>query len=492
MDPTELQVGAVKEHKDGKRQLLLDVRARGSDGRKLVLRVLVDTGAEANLVRKGLVTPELLKPAKTPLTLVTADGSRMEGGSREVTLQLCFASTTPNEAGKPEWCTRATFHEADIRVDAILSCPWMDSEQLGVFPHLEALARVNPDDPAHIQLLRDWPTRKRKPVKGHQVSNRTVTTRVPQSGWSTRTIHSVTEWEEFQGRLTKVRAMNVHLPSLGGAGGREPLADDEDALEFVAGKLQKDKPSKASASSVVQVPDAETPPNPLIKDLVASLHRDYDGSVLREDVPAENIIPRGPFGFGRIDLKPGAQPKRSRPIHLVGERRQALVDVIEEKMRRGQMEDGQGAWSSPAFVVAKKVGKWRIVVDFRALNEATITDSYPLPRIEDTLVRFGRKGIFSIMDLKDAFHQVPLDPTSKHLTCTSTPLGSKQWKVVVMGLKNGVAIFQRVVDFCLNDVKDVASPYVDNIIIGTEAKDTWEKTVQAHDRHIRCLLEALQ
>ena len=49
-----------------------------------------------------------------------------------------------------------------------------------------------------------------------------------------------------------------------------------------------------------------------------------------------------------------------------------------------------------------------------------------------------------------------------------TPNGTKQWCVVVMGLKNGVAIFQRVIDYCMRDVLDVANPYVDDIIIGTE------------------------
>jgi len=72
------------------------------------------------------------------------------------------------------------------------------------------------------------------------------------------------------------------------------------------------------------------------------------------------------------------------------------------------VEDGQGEWSSPAFVVAKTGGKWRGVVDFRALNEATVTDAHPFPRIEDMLVNFGRKAIFNVMDLNDAFHQVPL------------------------------------------------------------------------------------
>ncbi len=55
--------------------------------------------------------------------------------------------------------------------------------------------------------------------------------------------------------------------------------------------------------------------------------------------------------------------------------------------RDGKEEDGMGEWSSPAFVVAKEgSSKWRGVVDFAALNEATIPDSHALPRIEDLLV----------------------------------------------------------------------------------------------------------
>ena len=109
------------------------------------------------------------------------------------------------------------------------------------------------------------------------------------------------------------------------------MADDVDALEFVAEKLRLDKRVEAQARSVVQVPEEAVQPDPLVDKLVAALHRDYDGTVLREDVPPEYIIPRGPHGYGRIDLKPGARPKKSRHIHLVGERRQALIDIIEEK-----------------------------------------------------------------------------------------------------------------------------------------------------------------
>ena len=67
------------------------------------------------------------------------------------------------------------------------------------------------------------------------------------------------------------------------------------------------------------------------------------------------------------------------------------------------------------------------------------------------------------MDLKDAFHQIPLEPESRLITGTSTPLGLQQWCVVVMGWKNGVQYCQRNVETVLEPVSDIAAGYVDDI-----------------------------
>ena len=68
-----------------------------------------------------------------------------------------------------------------------------------------------------------------------------------------------------------------------------------------------------------------------------------------------------------------------------------MVELVQDWESQGKVESGQGEWSIPAFVVPKKNGKWRGVVDFRALNEATVGDSHHLPRIEDILVRKGQQ-----------------------------------------------------------------------------------------------------
>ncbi len=135
---------------------------------------------------------------------------------------------------------------------------------------------------------------------------------------------------------------------------------------------------------------------------------------------------------------------KARSIPAVGEKREALIAHIQNKIEGKMMEPGMGPWSSPAFMVPKKEpGTWRMVVDFRALNEATETDGYPLPRIEDMLIQFVKGALFSVIDLKEAFHQFPLREDSRAYTCTSSPMGTYQYTVVCMGLKNGMAIFQR-------------------------------------------------
>ena len=95
-------------------------------------------------------------------------------------------------------------------------------------------------------------------------------------------------------------------------------------------------------------------------------------------------------------------------------------------------------------VPKKTPGAWRLVVDYRRVNEATITDAHPMPLIEDILQRQGAFRVWSVLDMKDGYHQIPLKPEHRHITCMSTPCGTKQWKVLVMGLKNGSTIFQHV------------------------------------------------
>ena len=65
----------------------------------------------------------------------------------------------------------------------------------------------------------------------------------------------------------------------------------------------------------------------------------------------------------------------------------------------------------PAFVVQKiRPNEWRIIVDYWWLNKCTITDVYPLPLIEDILGRHGKNRVWTVLDMKHGYHQMPPSP----------------------------------------------------------------------------------
>ena len=225
------------------------------------------------------------------------------------------------------------------------------------------------------------------------------------------------------------------------------------------------------------------------------MHNDYDGIVLRDEVipdPPE----RGDYGYAYIPLKEGAVPQRQKPFVQFGEKQEALKKVTQQWIDQGFIErpkEKNCEWLCQAFVVPKKSATfpWRGVVDMRGPNSQTRNCNYPLPCIEDILVKQGNNFMFSVLDLRQAFHQQPMHPESRHITSTFTPLGIFQWKVNVMGLKNASVQFQRMMDDVLSPVSDIASCYIDDVIIGTWV-EKGEDLLLAHEKDVRKVLDLLQ
>ena len=226
-----------------------------------------------------------------------------------------------------------------------------------------------------------------------------------------------------------------------------------------------------------------------VEQIRQNLFREYASSVFTKEAPKVRPV-RGPYGEATIEIKPGAQPTKQRPFHIQGERKEALLRIVDQLIREGKLEEGRSAWSSPAFPVPKKKpGEYRLVVDYRALNDATVTDAHPLPRIEDILQRQGSHKVWTVLDLRDGYHQIPLRREHRPLTCMSTPKGTYQWTVLVMGLKNGGAIFQRTMEWVLKGLKGV-DVYIDDVIVGSDGQ-TPQEVVSNHERDLRAVLDRL-
>ena len=130
------------------------------------------------------------------------------------------------------------------------------------------------------------------------------------------------------------------------------------------------------------------------------------------------------------------------------------------------------------------------MVDYRQLNGATLPDAHPLPLIKNMLENQSKHKIFTIVDLSKGFHQIPLHPESRAKTAMNLAGKRYQWRVMPMGIKNGPAIFQRVMDHVLQGL-DCADVYIDDIIIGSSGA-TEEELLADQDRDMRAVLDGLQ
>ena len=184
---------------------------------------------------------------------------------------------------------------------------------------------------------------------------------------------------------------------------------------------------------------------------------------------------RGDYGVCHIELVEGATPKAVTPYRCVGVRAAAFKALIEKFKGRGMLRtamEKNPQWVSRAFVVPKPGGKWRLVIDYRHLNSQIKDLHFPLPNIEDRLVEEGKNVLWTIFDLEDGFHQMPLSEESKKLTAFMTPWGVFEWEVLPMGLKTAPAAYQRMVDWCLSQDPDIrARPYIDDILEGTRGNE---------------------
>ncbi|XP_050507921.1 uncharacterized protein LOC126885399 [Diabrotica virgifera virgifera] len=140
-------------------------------------------------------------------------------------------------------------------------------------------------------------------------------------------------------------------------------------------------------------------------------------------------------------------------------------------VNEGIIRQSTSPWSSSVWVVPKKMDasgeqKWRVVIDYRKLNECTIDDKYPLPNISDLLDQLGKCQYFTTLDLASGFHQIEIDPKDIPKTAFSVENGHYEFTRMPFGLKNAPSTFQRVMDnILLGILNERCLVYMDDIIV---------------------------
>ncbi|CAA29527.1 unnamed protein product [Figwort mosaic virus] len=160
---------------------------------------------------------------------------------------------------------------------------------------------------------------------------------------------------------------------------------------------------------------------------------------------------------------------RVKPMSYSPQDREGFAKQIKELLDLGLIIPSKSQHMSPAFLVENEAerrrGKKRMVVNYKAINQATIGDSHNLPNMQELLTLLRGKSIFSSFDCKSGFWQVVLDEESQKLTAFTCPQGHFQWKVVPFGLKQAPSIFQRHMQTALNGADKFCMVYVDDIIV---------------------------
>ena len=140
-------------------------------------------------------------------------------------------------------------------------------------------------------------------------------------------------------------------------------------------------------------------------------------------------------------------------------------------------------------MVKKKNGELCFCCDFRPLNEVTIKDAYPLPRIDESLARLGNAKIYTCIDLAWAFWQIPVRKADRHKTAFACKFGLFEWRRMPFSLCNAPATFQRAIARALRKIVNrkgsMVMAYIDDIVIATE-------TVEDHMARLREVFECLR
>ena len=196
------------------------------------------------------------------------------------------------------------------------------------------------------------------------------------------------------------------------------------------------------------------------------------------------LPPHRPFDCA-VNLQPGAAPPRGRVFSLSRPEHEAMEKYLQESLAAGLIRPSSSPAGAGFFFVGKKDGGLRPCIDYRALNDMTVKDRYPLPLMASAFELLQGATVFTKLDLRNAYHLVRIREGDEWKTAFNTPSGHWEYLVMPFGLTNAPAVFQRLVNDVLGDmINRFVFVYLDDILV-------FSRTEAEHVVQVRQVLKRL-
>ena len=139
----------------------------------------------------------------------------------------------------------------------------------------------------------------------------------------------------------------------------------------------------------------------------------------------------------------------------------------------GAIHPSQSPWCNAVVLVRKKDGSLHFCINFWHLNAKTKKDSYPLPRMQETMESMVCTQYFSCMDLKSGFWQMKMSEKARQYTAFSVgSMGMYEFLHMPYGLCNAPAMFQRLMQNCLGELNlTYTLIYLDDVIVYSHTEE---------------------
>lgn len=163
-----------------------------------------------------------------------------------------------------------------------------------------------------------------------------------------------------------------------------------------------------------------------------------------------------------------AKPINLPPYRTSPSKKQIIEEQVQQMLHDGIIEPSTGPWAAPVVIVTKPGSDPRFCVDFRGLNQVSQRDSYPLPRIDESLDFLARGKFITTLDLARGYWQVAVAEDSRPKTAFISHCGLFQFRVLPFGLCNAPATFQRLMNNVLAGlIYKTCAVYLDDIVVAS-------------------------